>query len=98
MSRLSIKEPWWWHNKDGGHRMQDPRERDVHHRYLDPDERAFQQHLEQHEEDERVYYPRKDDPPGVLAALAALANTEKTAQIYRELIDSLRKQAKQNRK
>lgn len=97
MSRLGTLEPWWWHNLNGGHKMQDPRLFDIDPRHLSQDERAYVKHLGEHEADELIVRPRDDDPPGVAALLEALAVTEKTAQTYRELIRTLREQAEQNR-
>jgi hypothetical protein len=51
MTIITGREPKHWHDKDGRHRMPDPRQfKELHRRNWSPDEKRYADHLTEHEQ------------------------------------------------
>lgn len=93
MSKITGSERPHWHDTQGRHRMTDPRtfnEGAYPERFWDADERAYVEHLRQHERDEEIPQPRETDTPAVRSLFASIAVAEKMIRATRELINTLR--------
>lgn len=103
MAMVSGDEPAHWHDADGRHRMRDPRsvyERsemfegrpvaNVPRRLWDPDERAYTEHLEAHEQGATSPAPRGEDPPEVTTLFDVIDANERTNKAASELIAAIR--------
>lgn len=101
MSAITGTEPAHWHDADGRHRMRDPRKipgwvwKDKSGNWSDADERAYVQHLIDHEPPapERAMdpvEPRPGDPETALTIIAAIGVTQQMLAKYHELLAAVR--------
>lgn len=103
MSRITGDEPAHWHDERGRHRMPDPRKipgwdwEDTSGNWSDADERAYVQHLIEHEAPSlaRAMEPvtaRPGDNPTALAIIEAITSTQAMLATYHELLAAVRLQ------
>ncbi|MDT0318523.1 hypothetical protein [Streptomyces millisiae] len=97
MTRLTEREPDHWHTPGGGHAMRDPRRIDGYPpQSWTADERAYVEHLLAHWHALHDPQPEDDDPEAVRRVFELLAIHQDIVVLLRELITSLRHQARRN--
>lgn len=95
MSRIRGDEPRWWHAPSGAHQMPDPRKHELHERYWDKDDRAYAEHLREHERLADRPERQEGDPAPVQALFDHIESLQKVIDKERQLITALRLKAAQ---
>lgn len=89
MSRITGAERKHWHDRNGRHRMPDPRPFAKTHG-LDPDEKLYANHLDEHDRLNAFPEPQPGDGPAVLALFGHIEHLLKIVAKERLLIIALR--------
>lgn len=91
MSDITGTEPRHWHNTNGTHRMPDLRKIVYPEKFWDKDERAYIEHLREHETLAKFPKPLPEDSDTIKNLFESIRLAERTAHNARELIIALRR-------